>query len=77
MGMLTRPGNSAWFVCGSPAGPLPSDWSRLVNLQDLRIANTSLVGPLPSSWSGMTSLWRVELALNSLTGETEVTLVLS
>lgn len=63
------PGLTDFSVTSQPgvSGTLPSDWSSLNSLVDIRIGNTSVSGTLPASWSQL-KLKQLHLYSNKLTG---------
>ncbi|WIA42784.1 hypothetical protein OEZ86_008723 [Tetradesmus obliquus] len=50
------------------SGTVPADWSRLSQLQDIRVANNSLTGSIPPSWGSMAKLRVLYLFRNKLSG---------
>ncbi|KAF6244013.1 hypothetical protein COO60DRAFT_121768 [Scenedesmus sp. NREL 46B-D3] len=49
-------------------GTLPADWSRMAQLQDIRLADNSLTGSIPSSRSSLSKLKVLSLYENKLSG---------
>ncbi|KAF6260274.1 hypothetical protein COO60DRAFT_907568 [Scenedesmus sp. NREL 46B-D3] len=49
-------------------GTLPADWSRMMQLQDIKLKNNSLTGSIPSTWSSLSKLQLLQLHTNKLSG---------
>jgi LRR receptor-like serine/threonine-protein kinase FLS2 len=49
-------------------GTLPADWSRMIQLEDVRLTQNSLTGSIPASWGGMEKLQILNLTANGLSG---------
>jgi hypothetical protein len=50
-------------------GTLPADWSRMTQLEDVRLTKNSLTGSIPASWGGMAKLRILNLTNNGLSGK--------
>jgi hypothetical protein len=50
-------------------GTLPADWSRMTQLEDVRLTKNSLTGSIPASWGGMTKLRILNLTTNGIFGK--------
>jgi hypothetical protein len=50
------------------SGTLPADWSRLKQLQEVRLFNNSISGSIPPSWGGLVKLKGLGLWYNILKG---------
>lgn len=50
------------------SGTIPADWSRLQQLEDIRISRNSITGSIPTSWGNLTNMRVLYLYQNKLRG---------